>query len=269
MIWIVVCLVSCASLQDPVRRVVNSAEFSAQAVHGNPFTHKIYANDKQAGEVVHVYIGGDGTPWLMGIEPATDPTPRNPLALRLMAQDKNNAIFLGRPCFFGLNDQVECVSGVWTHGRYSSVVVDSMGAALHQALPSAKTSGVVLIGYSGGAVIATLLAQRLEGVVALVTVAGNLDTDLWTETLGLLPLRHSLNPVSMDGLRTDILQVHLIGEQDPVVPNAITRSFTDRHGGTVWNYPEFDHRCCWESEWSKILDQIASMLDARRSNARK
>jgi pimeloyl-ACP methyl ester carboxylesterase len=54
---------------------------------------------------------------------------------------------------------------------------------------------VLLIGHSGGA-LAILLAARVPQVVAVVTIAGNLDTDVWTKLHGYLRLQGSLNPIA-------------------------------------------------------------------------
>ena len=50
---------------------------------------------------LHVYLEGDGVPWITRTLIALDPTPRNPLALRLMALDPAPALYLARPCYNG------------------------------------------------------------------------------------------------------------------------------------------------------------------------
>ena len=50
---------------------------------------------------VHVYIEGDGYAWATTTDPSDDPTPINPLALRLAAvDDAPNVLYLARPCQF-------------------------------------------------------------------------------------------------------------------------------------------------------------------------
>ena len=47
---------------------------------------------------------------------------------------------------------------------------------------------VTFVGYSGGGVLAVLIAERLDNVAGVITVGANLDTDAWTEHHGYLPL---------------------------------------------------------------------------------
>ena len=69
-----------------------------------------------------------------------------------------------------------------------------MAAALSDILQRRPYQGLVLIGYSGGGVLAMLLAEQFPATQAVVTVAGNLDTDAWAIEHGYSPLRGSLNP---------------------------------------------------------------------------
>ena len=102
----------------------------------------------------------------------------------------------------------------------------------------------------GGGVLATLLAPRLEGQVFLVTIATNLDTQLWTRTLGYLPLQGSLNPMDYRDLGAGIPQLHLAGLDDESVPIAVTRAYTSGLAPEmVREYPGVDHDCCWRAVW--------------------
>lgn len=75
---------------------------------------------------------------------------------------------------------------------------------------------VILVGHSGGGVLATLIAQRSPKVTALVTLAAPLDTDSWTSSHGYSPLYDSISPVKLPS-RADIYQLHLTGSQDTQV----------------------------------------------------
>lgn len=263
----IILLQGCAYSTHSAREIASSAGFNRQVVSSGVFDHVVFSNQafssienaRLSQSVLHIYIEGDGTPWRDGIRIAENPTPKNPLALKLMAKDSQPAIYLGRPCYFGLHQSAGCHSRLWTGGRYSEEVIHSMSVVLEQTIAEYSDSAVILIGHSGGAAIAALLAQRNPDITALVTVSGNLDTDLWTSTRGFLPLSDSLNPTAANYSK-ELIQIHLIGEIDTIVPPSVIYSFTDIHGGQVWRYSDFDHACCWEKEWPTILSQIESTL---------
>lgn len=203
-----------------------------------------------------MYFGGDGSPWLRGKYISRDPTAREPLTLRLMAQDTSSAVYLGRPCYHGTSALPECTPNLWTDGRYSSQVIQSMTELLRRYVDEREIKEITFFGYSGGSVLATLLAEHFPEVEALVTVAGNLDIDLWADTRGFLPLISSINPATSSTLDSDLIQIHLIGEADRVVAPSVTESFVGKHGGKVWRYSDYDHSCCWVDAWPDILKEV-------------
>ena len=117
-----------------------------------------------------------------------------------------------------------------------------------------------MIGYSGGGVLAWLLAERIPEVRVLVTIAANLDIDAWTGRHGYSPLRGSLNPAVRGPLPDRVAQLHLVGSRDTNVPPALVRAALHNAGSndrvvTV----NSDHRCCWESHWPVVIDEIARL----------
>ena len=210
---------------------------------------------------IHVYIEGDGRPWIKRYLIAKDPTPRAPLTLALMRQDPQPAIFLGRPCYFnnpfyGLADS-HCESRLWTNARYSETVIASMVDALRQWLATQDYSQVTLIGYSGGGTIATLMAQRMPEVTRLVTIAANLDVDAWTRHHHYSPLSGSLNPAELTNTRPRV-QYHFFGSKDQVVPPLLARDWLQAQGHPPQVIEGFDHRCCWQQQWPALLELIGA-----------
>ena len=113
MVWGCVVLVACST---PAKRLDDKATHLGlvrELWQGTDFVHVIYRNQFM-GSLLHVYLDGDGTPWLRRTLVAADPTPRNPLVLELMAQDPNPAIYLGRPCYHGQSASSVCSSEWWT-----------------------------------------------------------------------------------------------------------------------------------------------------------
>lgn len=253
------CIAACASSID---RLVKDHGLERDVIPGSMFDHAVIRKaGASAGDRLHVYIEGDGTPWIDGNVIAIDPTPKDPLALRLMLLDTAYSVYVGRPCYLGMIGGVHCEPDVWTFGRYSVDVVESMAAAIGSIIADGEYSHVNLIGYSGGGAIAVLVASRIPAVTSVVTVAANLDTDEWIRIRGFLPLHNSLNPANNEPLPSTIAHVQLAGRQDEVVPLSVTESFRrSGHQFELWIYDDFDHRCCWERAWPDILERLDSAV---------
>jgi hypothetical protein len=226
----------------------------AAVVSGTTFQHVVFEQARRPSRALHVYIDGDGTPWA-GWRPAMDPTPRNPLLLRLMALDPHPSVYLGRPCYHGLSQSPPCSSVLWTSERYSEAVVSSMAAALRGVLRAGGFERLAWFGYSGGGAIAVLLAPRFAETTDLVTFAANLDIDAWADRHGYSRLVGSLNPARQAPLPARIRQRHYAGGKDRVVPkDIVVRGPIDRD--TVVVIPSYDHTCCWETLWPAVLAEV-------------
>lgn len=222
-------------------------------VEGQPFRHVVYRPHRVTpGRTLHVYIEGDGVPWRQRTVIASDPTAFNNLMLRLMDRDPGPAIYVGRPCYFGLARDADCNPDVWTFSRYSRQVVDSMAAAI--ARQADGFDQLVLLGHSGGGALAMMLAEQLRRVSAVVTVAGNLNVDGWTSHHSYTPLHGSLDPSNRPPLPARIRQLHLLGERDRKIPPTIVESTLRRQSGaTVWRFERYTHGCCWSDIWPDVL----------------
>jgi pimeloyl-ACP methyl ester carboxylesterase len=270
----------CSACVAPSARVDEEAAshgFDRQTVWGTRFPHRVYLNHIKANSgILHVYIEGDGLPWLLPDLVSSDPTPRAPLMLRLMAQDTAPSIYLGRPCYFGFAQTQPCNSWWWTDGRFAPEVVESMAAALARIRSWHKDAAVVLIGHSGGGALAMLLASRPFNTLAVLTLAGNLDTEAWTHLHHYSNLSGSLNPALLAALDPRITQLHVQGGSDQNMPPALVSRFAARQPHAHFKvYPELDHRCCWEEKWPEILQMLSGLaspvhvdLDIRRQSVR-
>ena len=182
--------------------------------------------------------------------------------LELMALDPSPSLLLGRPCQHGLDPG--CSPAIWTVERYGERVVSSLVAALQRQRQALGAEGVVLIGYSGGGALAMLMAERVPQTRAVLTLAGNLDTERWAKHHGYFSLSHSLNPADLPPLDPSIVQIHLLAGQDERVPPALTGGVIARQSGAVSHrYDDFDHGCCWASVWPAVLAELTIDLEAR------
>ncbi|MDD4978456.1 MAG: dienelactone hydrolase family protein [Gallionella sp.] len=261
-IWLlpmVLVLVGCASPAQNISQHAAHLGYERQLVTGTEFQHVVYIKQGRAPEssILHVYLDGDGSPWLSRNQVASDPTPHVPLVLDLMAQDPVSSVYLGRPCYLGLSDGPSCKPRFWTSARYSQKVVDSMTAALNKL--SVSYTGLVLIGYSGGGTLAMLMAENLPKTEAVITVAANLDTERWAAMHHQPALSESLNPAKRDALPSTIRQLHIAGAEDSNVPPAlIQKAITQQNQAHFTMYAGHDHACCWRAVWREVLGSLSA-----------
>ncbi len=207
-------------------------------------------------EVLHVYIEGDGAAWSSPYHPPRDPTPRAPVALGMAAKDAAAAVvYLGRPCQYLEAEALRgCPEKYWTSHRFAPEVLTAYQQALDQLKLRFNARQLRLYGYSGGGVLATLLAVRRNDVVQLVTVAAPVAVAKWTSWHAVTSLHGSLDPAqeSLDHLPPAI---HFVGGRDGVTPPAVVAGFATQSGGQLRVEPEFDHQCCWSRDWQRLLEE--------------
>jgi len=213
--------------------------------------------DYTSSETLRVYLEGDGRPWFRGREPAINPTSQTLIALGMMLADTMPSIYLNRPCYGYWEQPANCTPNLWTSARYSATNIDALDQAMDQLKQVLGVKSLILIGYSGGGTIATLLAKERNDVSALVTVAANLDHVAWTNFFNQLPLFQSNNAVDVFPLSAPHERWHLVGSKDKIVPPsvAVNAAKKDR-GAKIITYEHFDHQCCWRQNWPNILQQL-------------
>lgn len=186
-----------------------------------------------AGRALVVYLEGDGRAYASRDIVSADPTPVQALALQLaLADGRPNVAYLGRPCQYGGAGLLPCAPRYWSSHRFAPEVLDSLMRALDRLRQATGATALELVGYSGGGALAVLLAARRADVIALQTVAGNLDHVAWTRQLGLSPLEGSLNAADALPVIAHLPQTHWVGGADQVVPAALTQDVLSRHALT-------------------------------------
>ena len=276
-LWTLVLVLVLAGCTSPTLRARAYAQrrgMTALEIQGTRFQHEVFAKPAAArsepkpdgsvdSAMLYVFIEGDGSPWVdAGTRVAEDPTPHRPLALELAAATPHS-VYLGRPCYFEARRQAICTPDLWTSGRYSADVVDSLVAAVRHYAAANGDPALILIGYSGGGTLAVLMAAQLPAVRAVVTIAANLDVDAWARWHRYLPLSASKNPATEPPLAGAILQWHLVGGNDDNVPEALDQHYFEQlRPDQVWRYPDFDHACCWSEHWVSILARIEAAICA-------
>ncbi|MGQ4879974.1 alpha/beta fold hydrolase [Billgrantia sp. LNSP4103-1] len=196
----------------------------------------------------HVYIEGDGAAWQSQGRPSVNPTPRDPVALKLAIEDRSaRVIYLARPCQFFTTVPKECHFSDWTTERYSSQQTERMREALSALIGE---EAVILIGFSGGANLAMQIAEH-QPVRGIVSVAGNLDDHLFSRY-------HRLPQPDTTPLRpTDLPIWSVSGANDPIIPPRLADTMLKqvsgkelcRHHETI---NEANHTGPWRLDWYAI-----------------
>jgi pimeloyl-ACP methyl ester carboxylesterase len=242
-----------------VDKLAHRAGLSRDVVQGLDFRHVVYGKESLApGEELHVYIDGDGNAYRSRFQPSADPATSHPLALELMLKDPAPALYLGRPCYLGLAQDAGCEEAYWTLRRFSPEVVASMARVLRMRIDATGAKRVTLIGYSGGAALALLIADDIPEVNRIVTVSGNLDVAGWVHLHGYTPLAGSLDPLTDAGRRTDVMRIHYAGAQDENIPPAMIAAAAAKLGDRVHIVKDFTHECCWTRIWPAVLQDLTA-----------
>ena len=248
----------CSSPVYMLESYADANNFTRLTVLGQDYTHVIYQKEQHSGDRWHIYIEGDGVPWIAQRFVARDPTPRKSLMLSLMRQDPISSLYLGRPCYHGMISESNCEPWLWTHGRYSEQVVASMVAALNKLIHARHIKKITLIGHSGGATLAVLMAEQIKEADTVIGLAGNLDVKAWTEKHAYTTLKASLNPAERSSLPKHIREYHFIGDRDRVIPKqAILQYVKQRPSACLNVIHNCTHLDCWENYWVPILTSVA------------
>lgn len=256
---------SCASktsLYLAADELGNRAGFEKKYIAAGKFELLTYRRISAAGTPLTVYIEGDGNAWRTRHQLSMDPTPKNPLALKLAALDPSaNVVYLGRPCQYVLQagKGKGCTENYWSTGRFSEDIVVAIDLAISVMKEMSHAAKVSLVGYSGGGGLAVLVAVRRHDVFNLRTIAANLDHQAFTRHHNITPLADSLNPADAAGQVQHIPQLHFIGDRDKIVPETIAAQFIARQDSdrcsAVIEVNQADHAEGWLSRWPALLNE--------------
>lgn len=248
-----------------IKNLTQSSKLSKHIYTTSLFNIMAYTTDLTScsNKNMHIYIEGDGLAWISSQRVSENPTPVNPLALKLALQDDHPCVaYLSRPCQYV--DSTKCEQKYWTSHRYAPEVIKSYNEILND-IRNNNTGYFSLFGYSGGGAIASILSAQRNDIQQLVTIAGNLDTQYWSNLHNLEPLFGSLNPADFSDKLSKINQYHFIGAKDKIIDESVFISYSSRFkDGSKINhkiFKEFTHNCCWDEHWKTILESIPKIKD--------
>lgn len=257
-------MASCASAPFSRDRYV-AADHVAEAkgfkkipVKSGPFILLTYQKIEDVSHPLRIYIEGDGTAWKSRVRVSSDPTPREPMVLELASIDSaRNVVYLARPgqyCMAG----PDCSSEYWSGRRFSKEVINATDHAINEILRKSGAKEIELIGYSGGAAVAVLIAAERDDVRSLRTIAGNLDTDAVNRLHRVSAFaKDSLNPISAAHKLARLPMRHFAGSKDRVIPSYITKQFAAACGDegltSVTIVDGATHNTGWHECWRELL----------------
>ncbi len=268
LILLSLCLAACTNFPSPAERhshadtLAHTHGWKAVTLPAGAFKLVAYLPEEPSlAEPLAIYIEGDGFAWISGSQASDDPTPRDPLTLRLaLAHPEGNSAYLARLCQYVDAEASGCSSRYWTEMRFAPEVIAATNQAIDRLKQAFNASRLTLVGYSGGGTVAALAAARRTDVERLVTVAGNLDQRAWTTYHRIRPLTGSLNPADeVDALR-NVRQWHFVGGRDrnitPELVQGFVNLFPENLRPVIQVEPEFDHQCCWASNWPRLFQRV-------------
>lgn len=266
---ILICLVlsACATSSPEVRRqqadkLATTQHWQRLSISTQTFELAAYIpSSPSVSNTLTIYIEGDGLAWLSKYRRSPDPTPKNPLALKLaLRHPVGNAAYLARPCQYMKKTQTRnCSKKYWSSHRFAPEVITASNEAITALKKRLHAKELILVGYSGGGAVAALVAARRDDVKQLITVAGNLDHREWTNFHKISPLEGSLNPADYKSKLATITQIHFVGENDQVIPPQLIHSFASKMTSPmsvkVVVVPGQTHNCCWDKIWPELIRQ--------------
>lgn len=208
-------------------------DITSNIIDTGKYRLQTYSRISDTTSPIHIYIEGDGNSFDAYGHPTSDPTPRGTLLRDMMTQDTAaNVAYIARPCQYIMSEQ--CTLTDWTTGRFAPAIIESVANAIQKI---AQNRDIILIGYSGGALISGLIINQYPqiNIKQWITIAGVLNHHDWTEYFGDVPLTESADLTALP----DIPQIHYIAPRDSVVPNSLSKKWT--RGKSLISVPNARH----------------------------
>lgn len=233
-----------ASLNNFEKRLVPAGDFVLTTYQRISDNHTPYA----------FYIEGDGsiTSYQMI---SSNPTPSKIMLLKLaMLDTRPNVIYIARPCqYTPMELNPNCNKEYWTNKRLSEEVIESINIAINKI---SNNQPCHLVGFSGGGGAAVLVAARNNNVKDIITIAGNLDINKFSDHHKIYALNQSLNPIDYARKINNIPQLHISGSNDRIVPSNIAEVYVKQSDSTCVHSKIFHgitHTIGWDKIWQNVL----------------
>lgn len=217
---------------ETAKRLAGPAHLMETHINAGEFSLMSFERVQKQNSVITVYLEDDGVVRFDDLSVSGDPTPINPVALRMAADDTApNVVYLGRPCqYVGALNARQCIKALYTTHRFSPQVLDAVNAALDDIKGRYRATGFNLVGVGGGAAVAVEMAAVRNDVKFIRTVAGTLDTRIAAAGHEDDPYSGSLNPIDAAPKVAHIPQLHSTASWDKDRSMAMIKSFYAAEG---------------------------------------
>ena len=260
---------SCAkdSINNRIQRANKIAEksgFQRNNVTAKSFKILTFSKITDYTKPLSIFIEGDGFAWKTRYIISQNPTPKNPIGLKLAAIDQSpNILYIARPCqYVDILQEKHCQNKFWSRSRFSDVVLKDINIVIDKFVQDYEFTKVNMYGYSGGGAIAVLIASRRNDVRSIRTVAANLNHKHLMKFHQLSPLSDSLDAIDVAQDVSKTWQYHLLGGKDKIVTNESSMSFINKakeHNSEGVNFAIVKgatHRdYSWPKEWVKSFNE--------------
>lgn len=238
-------LAGCSTITAP-------ANFVYKEIETRDFTIATWQKITNSHAVYKIYIEGDGYAFNAHGKATQDPTPHGTLVRELAFGDNSpNVIYLARPCQY-VKSPI-CSQRHWTTARFASEIINAEYEAIKNI---AGNNPVILVGFSGGAQVAGLvaIAKPELNIKKIITIAGNLDHLAWTQYHNLPPLNESMNLESYRKQFAKIPQIHYVGSNDKVMPPILVREFI-KNDDLIIEVSGANHNEGWGKIYNKVWSE--------------
>jgi pimeloyl-ACP methyl ester carboxylesterase len=265
--------IACAPVEEEFRevtaeRIGRPAFMIERKMTTGGMDFQLWERTHQRHAPANIYIEGDGHTKARNTIISGDPTPKNPVALHLASRDlADNVIYISRPCQFKESqDEKACSAQLWSERRFAPEVIAAYNEALDEVKKRWDITEFNIIGYDGGANIASVLAATRKDIASLRTVSGILNPSMtYSQT------KETISPDSV--LAMDLApnlasmpQHHFIGAGDSYAPAAGYHSFRQAMGPSDCVHytlvQDADHERGWVNKWPEFLESTTACPEA-------
>lgn len=243
---------------DEARSIQHRSNYETTSFQaaGFPLYAALPAQLKADQNTLTIVIEGDGYAFV-GRRVSGDPTPKNPVGLKIATQLKSNAIYLARPCQYIWSPL--CQPRFWSTDRFAHDILRGYDDVLNEIKRRYGNDQTQfhLVGYSGGAYIALTMAAMRDDIAQITTIAGLLSPHDWTSYHKVTPLNLPYTAQDLFARSAATQFIHICGTQDKVLPCDLTQDILQKY-----DIMDKNHRLIkltglnHESIWQNALDYI-------------
>lgn len=220
-------LAACTTLESRKQTaadIIDQAGLQAQTLPTSPFNlYAVHNNVAAQTERMTIVIEGDGYAWIGRYRLSDNPTPTNPIGLKIASALNTPAVYLARPCQYVSSPN--CTPDMWSYNRFNNAVMASYMNALDMLVQQYGVKEFDVIGFSGGAYIALNLSAKRGDIKTVTTVAGVLDPKAWTDFHDISSLKIEQGTESLLLASQNTQFKHLCSHDDDIVPCVLVDKF--------------------------------------------